>query len=571
MRGKINYCVAGILLLIFCIFQYGIRKICGFSLYPDEFGYWASAAGLAGYDWSEIASLGPYYSFGYSLILFPVLKLFGDGIVAYRAAIVANMLLMCGGIFLMKKILEKIFPDAGSETGYLLGGMAVLYPAWIFYMQMTMTEAILFFVFILDVYLFMDFMERQRVWAAVALAVSLAYGYCVHMRTVGTVVACMLALLCWLAFGRGRKRGLAVGCGVLLIAGLLAVWLRERTATEIYALAGPAVFAGKDYGGQMDKLAQILTVSGMLQLIKDMAGKLYYLGIASFGTFYWGLGWCMKECLLLADSIRQKKDTEPLQWTALFLLLSVMGQIAVSSIFMYNPSVIDCLVYGRYNELLVPVMMIAGVAAMIKSRRLIPVTALIGAALGGGTFWVLHEIETRHMSGIRGYHVPGISYLLQEDNMNVEAFFGNTWLLGCGMMALVCAFVWLGRRNKRAWWLFSGILAIEIAAGLQISGHYTYKVNEFNFQSYAIVERLEESITDGKEIFYLDEGEQPFVDFLQMQIPDQSIRVCKAEKLTDADPAKSVVITSVETRQDEALSQLYDKKMTANPFCLYYN
>ena len=51
-------------ILIFCIYQYSIHKIFGFSLSPDEFGYWASAAEWVGYDWSGAASIGSYYSFG---------------------------------------------------------------------------------------------------------------------------------------------------------------------------------------------------------------------------------------------------------------------------------------------------------------------------------------------------------------------------------------------------------------------------------------------------------------------------------------------------------------------------
>ena len=32
------------MLLLFCFFQFSIRKIYGFSIFPDEFSYWAQAA-----------------------------------------------------------------------------------------------------------------------------------------------------------------------------------------------------------------------------------------------------------------------------------------------------------------------------------------------------------------------------------------------------------------------------------------------------------------------------------------------------------------------------------------------
>ena len=53
--------------------MYGIFAIIGFSAFPDEFGYWSVAAAILGYDWSSITGLGPYYSYGYSVLLTPIL------------------------------------------------------------------------------------------------------------------------------------------------------------------------------------------------------------------------------------------------------------------------------------------------------------------------------------------------------------------------------------------------------------------------------------------------------------------------------------------------------------------
>ena len=48
-KQKIIYSVY-ILLILFGVYAYGIKKICCFTLFPDEFGYWASAANMAGYN-----------------------------------------------------------------------------------------------------------------------------------------------------------------------------------------------------------------------------------------------------------------------------------------------------------------------------------------------------------------------------------------------------------------------------------------------------------------------------------------------------------------------------------------
>ena len=77
-RTKADKHLLFIIFILLGIYQYGIGKICGFTMVPDEFGYWASAAENVGYDWSEVASLGSYYSFGYSFVLTPILWAFRD-------------------------------------------------------------------------------------------------------------------------------------------------------------------------------------------------------------------------------------------------------------------------------------------------------------------------------------------------------------------------------------------------------------------------------------------------------------------------------------------------------------
>ena len=73
-----------LIMVIVALYAYSVHFLYGFSLYPDEFGYWSSAAAAVGYDWSEVTSLGYYYSFGYALILIPILKIFGGSTEAFR-------------------------------------------------------------------------------------------------------------------------------------------------------------------------------------------------------------------------------------------------------------------------------------------------------------------------------------------------------------------------------------------------------------------------------------------------------------------------------------------------------
>lgn len=563
-----------IILIIFSVFQYGIQKIYGFTLYPDEFGYWASAANAVGYDWSETASMGSYYSYGYSLILIPILKLFSGGVRAYRAAIAVNMLLMCAGVLLLWKISLKVFPQMEKTKREFACGVGVLYPAWIFYMQTTMSEALLNFLFITIAYLFLCFIEKPRTATAIFLAVALIYLYSVHMRTVAVVIAGMIACILWGFTESGKKKQVFLLGIVLAAAGFLSLQLKERTIFEVYTYAEQNSLAVNDYASQWEKLADLLTLQGSTRLIESIIGKLFYLGVSSFGIFYWGIGWCACKSVFLISAFKKRQRVLPEHWLAFFLLLAAVGEVLISSIYMYRAGSIDCLIYGRYTELLVPIMLLLGIVAMDKSRILIPATLLNGVACGVVLPFLLDVIEKRNLKGLRGYHIAGLSYLIKESDLNEVLFFRNTWVLGFGIMLLVGILIWLGRRWKNGWFL-TGILLIEILAGMQISYHYTYRVNTILYENQMIAEVIRENFVRPDQIFYLDEGNGTFIDFLQMQLPEETIHILDGQG--DAMEKDGLfrlgafLIADAGTKSDQHLQMCFDKKIATNMFWLYFN
>ncbi|MCM1125556.1 MAG: hypothetical protein NC429_03715 [Lachnospiraceae bacterium] len=585
-------------LILFSVFQYGIMKICGFTMYPDEFGYWASAAELAGYDWSEAASTGSYYSFGYSLILFPVLLLFKNGVFAYRTAIFINILLMLGSVLLLHKMLGILYPQLEQNLKGFLCGIGVFYPVWIFYSQMTMTEGLLFFLFILTVCLLLTFLEKKSVKTGILMAAAFVYMYCVHMRTIGILIAGSVTLFFWVLAGKKRKRYLLFWGAALLIAGSAALYLKDKTILQVFSYAEEGTLAGNDYSRQWEKIESLLGAGGIRNLIDGVVGKIFYLGISSFGTFYWAIWWCVNEIIKGIKEIKKdRRKSEQISicsWAALFLLLSVMAEILISCIFLNGTKKIDGLVYGRYNEMMVPVMIVIGLIAMMNSRFLFSGTLLSGTAAGCMMIYLLDVIEKWKLEGFRGYHAAGISYLLKERQMeegtfNMIFFFRNTWLWGFGCMLFIAAMVWAARRKKNAAWILLGVLAVEITAGIQISEHYTYSVNRVNYGNLIISDRIREMYVEGDQIAYLDEGIPQFVDFVQMQIPEKPIHIIKisdfygmddemfgfeagvTSRMLTKEPLElpEFLITQRETKQDKVLRGWYPQKLDADTFCLY--
>ncbi len=559
-----------ILLIIICIFQYAIQKICSFTLVPDEFGYWASAAKAVGYDWSEVASMGSYYSFGYSLILVPVLFVFRGGVMAYRAAVFINALLMCAGVFALKGITDRLFCNTDPVRASLYSGIAVLYPVWIFYMQMTMTEALLNFLFLWIVYLMLVFVEKPKMTMAGLLALSLIYIYSVHMRSAGVVIACLIILTVYGLYDRNSRKAVLYFLLLAVAFFLLAVMIKSRIRSTVFAYASPDRLNGNDYGSQSDKIRDILTVNGMKDFLTEVLGKVYYLGMASFGTFYFAAGWCISQVATACRRISDKQRLEVKHWIAAFLLLAGMGEILIASIYMHGSKQLDTLVYGRYDEFLLPVFILIGLAAMEKNRHPFVITTVIGTVSGIVTVILLNFMEKKGMTGLRGYHMAGMSYLLKEENLSNIIFFRNTWILLFALMLLVTGVVCLSKRGKAGVYLLSLILMMEIAAGLQISEQYTYRANRGNYEDMIISDTLEEKLQEKETVLYLDNGSPEYIDAVQLQLPQTPVHVMEEEKWKEALLQADFLIVSSKSELEDQLDKMYEEKVTGNSFYLYY-
>ncbi len=558
---------AYIFLIIISIFGYGIHKIYSFTLFPDEFGYWASAAGMAGYDWREIVSLGSYYSFGYSLLLFPVLKLAPDGVAAYRIAVGLNMILMCAAVPLAQGIIKALFPERDEVQRVFIGGIAVLYPSWIFYMQMTMTEALLMFLFMLTFWLFLKLVKRPSVPRAAALAIAAAYLYCVHMRTLGVVTACMIAVAFW-GIRRGRLesreearkifRTAAVFFFVLMTALILAFVLKRYTIAEVFAQVGDGALSTNNYGGLWRKLKEILNPQDLFHLIMGIAGKIFYLGLAGFGLFYWAAVWCIKRI----------KASE----AALFLLLSTAAEVLICSVYVAGENNIDSLIYGRYDEFLLPVLMIIGTCALAESRHPFRLS-VIGSAFSGvllsGLLWIA---EKEQRTGIRGYMAVGISYLIKEDDFQPGYYLIAAWIMGCGMILLVSFFIWFGSKKVNRAWLMGCVLILETALGLYASHQYTYRYNETHFIDRMIAETIQEKAQEDDSIVYLREDASRYIDAVQMWLGSRSIKILPEEDFTEREAETGEFLIAVRwTKHRNTLEEIYDRHIETNTFILYYD
>lgn len=585
LRKRSERCyLAAVLLLCFCLEQYGVMGLFGFSVFPDEFGYWAPAAELLGWDWSQTSSLGSYYSFGYALILFPVLGLVKDSILVYRTAVFLNVVFMGVGLCLMLWLVKRLFPELKGKRAVFISAIAVICPPWIFYMQCTMTEAMLLFTYLLVCTLFYRFLEKPGAVSACFLAGALVYLYTLHMRSIGTLAAGALTLLVWLLLNRNgkQKRSIVLACIFLVLLFSAAFLIKNGVIQRLYYMTSAETISYNDYSGQWEKIFYIFSPDGIRAFLTGTAAKLLYLGVSTFGLAYWGL-WNIgtRAFQVLSRSWRRKEEIKSTDFIWLFLFLSVLAQLFVAVFYTIGSADVgnkrlDLFVHGRYDELIVPILTAAGLQRLLTSRK-----GWLGAGIYAGLMslftissaWIA---QRSMMTNVHGYFMVGMSYLLEDENLQPVSFLWKALCLGCVLMLVVTAITEMIRKRKQMEWLLMIVLFVQVMLGLHASQHYLYIGNSYGYGDVIMADKVLEHLDgDGQDrVIHIYEGDTPYIEQVQFRLRDIRVEVWNAREaeidLGELKPEDKVIVQHMSGLEEE-LGKLYEKSWTSGHLSLFYN
>ena len=199
--------------------------------------------------------------------------------------------------------------------------------------------------------------SRRPSWATcLGTGLLAAYLPIVHGRFT-LVLPLTAAALAVVGISRDRSRRLACASGIVVAAGaylLLSrvnVWLRD----ELYSGS-----AGKE-GRMVDKFLDPANTSS---IVRGFVGQSWYLVATTFGVLAIGL------VVLLSDSLSGLAARRREQWIGpLFTVGASFLVVLTSALQLVNVIRPDHLVYGRYAEVVAPVLVTAGLAALVTRRR----------------------------------------------------------------------------------------------------------------------------------------------------------------------------------------------------------
>ena len=562
--------------ILFAFWAFGIGSTYGFSIFPDEFAYWSYAARFAGYDWSDVNALAPYYSYGYSLILIPIFAFCRDAVMAYRIAVSINFLLLFLALIALAGIVRRMVPDKKMPIA-LFSVLTVLFPCNLFYTQMTLTEILIFALYIAAGSVLYHYLENNRLSTLILLMLILIYLYTVHMRTVGVLLAAMIVVTMHILFRGNRRWHILAALGVTLLLFAAADFLKQMAFVYVYAGINQELAAFNDYGGQMEKVRYILSLEGFYDLLISLAGKVLYLGLATWGLFYWGVYGLVRQALALLRNIKKRVSAEPQQFFAVFVLLTVAAQIVIATIYLLTLGEIGDYTYGRYSEMVIPFVMVWGFVVLWRERARFVWIATGGLALLQGltTFLVVRQIIATGADNFQGYFLVGISYLYNEADFQVDSFYAAAYLFCELLTVMVTAMALFCRSHKKRQYLLAAFAVVELVLAMRADIIYLEPFKKAAFRDSRMVDKMQVLQEEGRRIIYMDQVSPPYVGILQFMGRDLDIQVMErreavadyAGDITDED----ILIFAFDDVFLEEWEDKYARKDVYGHFALLYD
>ena len=495
-------------------------------VFNDEAGYWTHAYTMAGYDWRGMSSTLVWYSYGYSFMLVPLIKLIHDPVTLYRSALVLNAVFVTLTYLMFVYILRFLFPKLKKAEAGFAAAAAALYTSYQHNTGIAFSETALLLVTTLAVFVLVRVMKRPTYLNLACFGAVCAYLFMIHNRTIGIGASAVLVVILGVVFKKIDLRHAAVFLGVFAL-GMFADHILHHQFESYLWVSGKAG-GGNDSGGVISKVKTSLsTAAGLKKLMSLMASQAFSAFAATFCIALfavWGMFRMIianfAECL---TAFRKKKKrqfsrlADEKSFVFMFILCAFISTWIISSMFMTDFQRIDHIIYNRYYDITVGLLIMTGICFMSEADRkdlifilAMPLIMFTGACramilLNGVTLHVFSRVCC-----------PGISWYYDEFDLNFYAYAMVAVSVFCiALILMLCL------KRKKA-----GFLLVSVVTAL-IFTYFTpsARVDIFNNQrAYKGDREMLRRIwkTEDAE-FYVSPETGAFISFVQYMLPDKKV------------------------------------------------
>jgi len=368
-------------------------------LYSDALGYLGNARFLAGgaaptFDGSFA------YAAGYSLLLVPIYWVTERSETVWAIAVALNVALSVL-IMLPASWLGRHLFGLGRRPALLVAAVVSLTPALILQPGRLWTEALFPVMFLTATAFILAMFRTNR--SLFALAAGGFVGYLVFIHGRGMAVAAAFVVVIMIAAATRRLAVLPMIVGALSTTVVIVADLAMRSylSDRLWSAASTSANAGS-----ASRILAAFSPSELGDTLSTALGHLWYVAAVSFGLAVVGvvaLVWLVGRFEPFSNS------SDGVRLTALFALIAVAGVAALSAGLLSEVNRVDHRVYGRYLEGVSPILILAGVAWLLRARTVWRVWAVGAAAIPvGGLLLVAWRGSEQFVGNVQKLSIPGL-------------------------------------------------------------------------------------------------------------------------------------------------------------------
>lgn len=497
-----------ICLIVFCCIN--LQKLYGAIIVPDEAGYWATGYFMNGVSWEGIMGTSSYYGWGYGVVLALILKLTASPVIAYRIAVVLNVffLVLCFGLAV--KICEYLFPENNARFRVVVSFIVTVYSGYLYNTQTTYCETLLLLLFWVLLFLMIKIVLNSKIIYIILLGMVSSFLVAVHLRMLTCIVAVGITMLYLLIEKRICLKHIFLFVLVLSV-GLISVFsVKELLTNTLYARS--TLMSTNTISGQLGKSSYLFSVSGILQLLQSVLGKIMYIGTSTFLFAYSGF------FVMLSTICRGlvKKNEKDILKTAfyIFVVLALSGAVALSAYSLVTFSRLDHIIYGRYTEYLIGIILLIAfnsLNACVKKKCVI-ITILSHMIVGLLVF--TYACKLKEITKPSVYTIPGLWGILNE--YSKDSVLGLTILVGIVALMIYMLFLLLHKTvNKYILLIALSLIWMLVAKnGVKYS---LYNEQETTERDYLYFSEQIQPIIESEEVYYVI-NDTEFVSWLKFKL-----------------------------------------------------
>lgn len=545
------------ILIIACLCLINIGRLNYTAVLNDEFGYWGNAVSIAGYDWKDLIAETPYYAWGYSIWLVPIIALFpGRPVLWYKLAIILNIVFLSISYGLCCKVAKKIFSNVNLKILYVVSLIVIIYPSNIVYAQVAWSETLLYFLMWVAVWLFLEIEESFSYKLLFLEIITLIYMYCVHARTIGVLGVGVIFLFFVLV--KNKKHPVLylsivaiIGCGYFLNSCVKHIQLSElwenSTTSNLNNVAVNSDTA----------LSYLNLLTSNLRLFFDsLGGKMIYLLIGTGATLFISVGIIIKQLVKLKTTKYTERSFLITKCFCISALVVAFGLDALQMMSWAGRK--DCIVYARYMEnALGPVLLFSIVYAIVyvkESRILLGVSAVVFGIGIRSVYWRVLEAD----GFFNSICSPIVGGFYDATDKNVDKAFLYIVIVYILFAAVLIGSTFVKNINYRFAVITTLFFVVYILLGNKCNIYMNTARDAFDSFVIPIYNEISDNYSD-REVYYMKNADLDLYSvnpkYLQFLIADQSVHVIEWEEFEEIKGNNPVVLINT---GDEEMTQFLE-------------